>query len=141
MTDSTGTDAWVDRRRQLNSASIGELKTLFEQEIPLCTRPDSYIRSLDYGSRAQALRFCLGAWFATNKKQCPRQIQLETALALYQRRDVFLCSGTGSGKTLASVLVQLMTENERITVILCPLKRLQQSQVRVMNTFTVICTN
>jgi hypothetical protein len=59
--DELGANAWVARRQQLNRASMSELENLFEQEIPIETRPDSYLRTLGYASRAQALRFCLGS--------------------------------------------------------------------------------
>ncbi|KAJ3818098.1 hypothetical protein F5880DRAFT_1450472, partial [Lentinula raphanica] len=67
---------------------------------------------------------CLLLWHVTRGSQIPRQIQLESALSVYQRKDTLLVAGTGSGKTLVVILLALLQEPGHIMIMVSPFKRL-----------------
>ncbi|THU88850.1 hypothetical protein K435DRAFT_565984, partial [Dendrothele bispora CBS 962.96] len=69
-----------------------------------------------------------------------KQLQLKFACAVKTKQDVFLNVGTGFGKTLASILLQLLSDGEVITIIISPLKRLQSSQAESLQMKYGLCT-
>ncbi|THU99911.1 hypothetical protein K435DRAFT_837485 [Dendrothele bispora CBS 962.96] len=58
------------------------------------------------------------------------------------KRDVFIEAGTGFGKTLASVLPQMLNDNNNngVTILISPLKRLQSSQAAAILNKYGLCT-
>lgn len=129
-------------RHWLNLAILSSLHYLLDQLPHLHSHasfPLAYINTLDDASHAQALRFIFICWKVTNQAQIPRELQLKIALALWNKLDVLGVAGTGQGKTLASVLNQLLEESDKVTVMLCPLKRLQLSHVSLR--FSVLQQN
>ncbi|KAL0062390.1 hypothetical protein AAF712_010736 [Marasmius tenuissimus] len=102
--------------------------------------PIEYIDSLDRHDRVLALQHIALAWHKTQK--VPRAIQLEAAREAAKDRDSFIYTGTGSGKTLCSALTMWFdaldasrshsnTSNGSIYITVSPLKRLQESQVKL----------
>ncbi|THU93698.1 P-loop containing nucleoside triphosphate hydrolase protein [Dendrothele bispora CBS 962.96] len=104
--------------------TLAALRDHAHEEIPLDILPYSYIDSLnlDY-KKEQCYRLCLLCWNATEA-------------------NVFLEAGTGFGKTLASILTQMFNdiENDGVTIIISPLKRLQASQAASIFQTYGLCT-
>lgn len=61
----------------------------------------------------------------------PHEFQVDTALALHQRKDVVLVAGTGFGKTLSFVMPCFLSKWNTV-VILSPLNALQEEQVSLL---------
>ncbi|KAJ7598193.1 P-loop containing nucleoside triphosphate hydrolase protein [Mycena floridula] len=90
--------------------------------------PNEYLRTLSTSHLTRALRYIFVCWHVTGETQCPKKLQIEAALGLWAKNDVFMVAGTGQGKTLAGMLNQLLDDTDGITVVISPLKRLQASQ-------------
>ena len=93
--------------------------------------PSDYLDQLNEKDRLTARRACLLAWFVTGGTQVPRDIQLQSCLAMFNGQDSLVYAGTGSGKTLPIALNILLEDpaKKRVTLTISPLKRLQITQV------------
>ncbi|KAK7015833.1 hypothetical protein VNI00_019053 [Paramarasmius palmivorus] len=118
----------------LASFQVEDLRTLATDHISNeAAVPWPYIDTLSRDQQSLALTMCLVCWFCTQKKQVPREIQLQAAVAVSstsperEHRDLLLIAPTGSGKTLTSILLQMTKSNHDITVLIIPLKRLQDT--------------
>lgn len=65
-------------------------------------------------------------FYVSQKKM--RLFQLDVALAIIRRKDVFLIAATGSGKTLA-FQSPILTEEEGLALVVSPLISLMKEQV------------
>jgi len=108
-----------------------ELNDSFEKIIPRLRMPSDYLDQLNEKDRLTARRACLLAWFVTGGTQVPRDIQLQSCLAMFNGQDSLVYAGTGSGKTLPIALNILLEDpaKKRVTLTISPLKRLQITQV------------
>ena len=132
-------EAWLqytqskqDAIRTIKADSLANVKARALHEIPNDLLPLEYIDSLGSVQQQRCYVYCLVVWHSTGKKQCPKALQLAAALGvsdLGEASDVFLNAGTGSGKTLAAILNQLLEDESKLTIVISPLKRLQDSQV------------
>lgn len=57
-----------------------------------------------------------------------RPFQTATAVSVYDGRSTFVVAGTGAGKTIA--YSALLLKDDAVLLVLCPLSRLMQEQVR-----------
>jgi len=145
---TTPEEPHVEWIRRLRLASLQDVKAFAIATIPIEKFPLSYIESLSLDEQHLSLRYCLVCWHLTANKDtprhCPRELQISAALGVshlqrkHKHQDVFLVAGTGAGKTLTSVLNQLLEESDHLTIMLCPLKRLQKSQVSSMVTVNAL---
>ncbi|KAJ3766263.1 P-loop containing nucleoside triphosphate hydrolase protein [Lentinula raphanica] len=92
----------------------------------------TFIASLNQELELVAFKFCLLLWHVTRGSQIPRQIQLECALSVYQRKDTLFVAGTGSGKTLVVILLALLRKPGHIMIMVSPFKHLQESMATDM---------
>ncbi|KAI4527998.1 hypothetical protein K525DRAFT_263669 [Schizophyllum commune Loenen D] len=104
------------------------------RQIPEQLLPSAYISSLSAKRRITCLRYCALTWRATAGQQCPKAEQCQAALAAFEFQDVFLRAGTGFGKTLVAVLNQMLREDDSVTFIITPMKRIQYSHALNIST-------
>ncbi|THV00107.1 P-loop containing nucleoside triphosphate hydrolase protein [Dendrothele bispora CBS 962.96] len=125
----------------LKSLKLPILASHTRTQIPVHLLPHDFIESLDSEyKKSLCYQLCLVCWHVTGRTQCPKQLQLKFACAVKTKQDVFLNVGTGFGKTLASILLQLLSDGEVITIIISPLKRLQASQAESLQMKYGLCT-
>ena len=119
---------------ELSKSIILELNaddlSLLVREIPEGLLPSSLLSTLEPRLQHICLLYCILTWKATAGKQCPKAPQCQAALAVDDNNDVFLRAKTGFGKTLAAVLNQILRLDDKITIIITPMKRIQSSHVR-----------
>ncbi|KAG2005988.1 II DNA helicase [Coprinopsis cinerea AmutBmut pab1-1] len=134
-----------DHLQQLRTARLSFLVDIslkiandFSSKIPnewICTLPaDNHDRKICY----RAILIC---WAVTGEL-VPRVMQLKAVLAIQNGKYVLVSAGTGSGKTLPMALNILLDDPSMhyLTIILCPLKRLQKAQVEEFTWRFKICT-
>src|SRR6266498_3867334 len=84
-----------------------------------------------HGWTIQKIRDLIQARFG--KRACWYQVQ--TALALYEGKDVVGCAPTGAGKTMSfwiPLLMALEDGHDRMTVVVTPLNLLGKQNVKVL---------
>ncbi|KAJ7576555.1 P-loop containing nucleoside triphosphate hydrolase protein [Mycena floridula] len=117
--------AWFSHRGTSSSevrswaldAPIDQLKRRFLQLDPRLQTliPNEYLRTLSTSHLTRALRYIFVCWHVTGETQCLTKLQIEAALGLWAKNDVFMVAGTGQGKTLAGMLNQLLDDTDGIT--------------------------
>ncbi|KAJ8083509.1 hypothetical protein PM082_009383 [Marasmius tenuissimus] len=123
----------------LNTLTTADLQQHLLTVIPT-PLPSEYLDSLDEADRRVALQHIALAWHKT--KKLPRVLQLKAAQASAKDHDSFIYAGTGAGKTLCSALTMWSdalnasrslsgASNSPIYITISPLKRLQESQVKL----------
>jgi superfamily II DNA helicase RecQ len=122
-----------DRLSSIRSLALPDLQIHFTASIPLTLRPrDAFLHNLPAEDRTRAMKMCLLVWEVskTFKSQiCPREWQLEAALASLNNRAAIINVGTGQGKTLCGILPQLL-HPDSVSIVLSPLKRLMAVQAK-----------
>jgi len=83
----------------IRSVNAHQLHETFEKIIP----QSEYLNQLNEKDRLTERRACLLAWFVTGGTQMPRDIQLQSCLAMFNGKGS-VYAGTGSGKMLAIAL-------------------------------------
>ncbi|KAJ3775657.1 P-loop containing nucleoside triphosphate hydrolase protein [Lentinula raphanica] len=101
-------------------------------DLPGSDLPWTFLNSLSNKEQLVAFKFCLLLWYVTQGSQIPRQIQLESALSVYQKKDTLLVAGTNTGKTLVVILLALLQKPGQVTLMVSPFKRLQESMAKDM---------
>ena len=129
--DDTNTVSLPHILSTIRSLDAPSLNSFFSQTIPPSKIPAEYLARLSEKDQLTAHRACLLTWFVTGGTQVPREMQLQSCLAMFNGKDFLVCAGTGSGKTLPIALNILLDDpaRQRITLTISPLKRLQTTQV------------
>jgi ATP-dependent helicase YprA (DUF1998 family) len=117
---------------QLRLSPGSEIQELLANAIDSERLPIQYLGGLDDNNRITASRACLLAYAVTSGTQVPRELQLRACLATYHGHDSLIDAGTGSGKTMPIALNLLLDDpcDNKISLTISPLKRLQVTQVR-----------
>lgn len=92
--------------------------------------PTNSSTGLELLEKTIALRACLMCWTASLSKLVPREMQLQHVIGDRTGQNTLVSAGTGSGKTLPMALCILLDDPEenKVTLTLSPLKRLQITQ-------------
>ncbi|SJL04214.1 uncharacterized protein ARMOST_07575 [Armillaria ostoyae] len=113
----------------IRNAGLTELHDHICHFIDSSRIPLSYISTLTQSQQTICYRFFLLAYFVTGGREAPRAMQLQAALATYEKRDSAVIAGTGSGKTLIIALsILLDNPSSGATITISPLKHLQLTQ-------------
>ncbi len=92
--------------------------------------PLSFISTLTQSQQTICYHFFLLAYFVTGGREAPRAMQLQAALATFEKHNSAVIAGTGSGKTLIIALsILLDNPSSGATITISPLKCLQLTQV------------
>jgi ATP-dependent helicase YprA (DUF1998 family) len=91
--------------------------------------PRPFMASLSGVERLIALDAFLYLDFASNGTKTPRELQIRTAIAIRQGKDLVVRSGTGTGKTIAMILPLLMLSNDAVAITISPLHLIQDNHV------------
>jgi hypothetical protein len=114
-----------------------EIQELLVNAIHSERLPVQYLDGLDDSDKTTASRACLLVYAVTSGTQVPRELQLRACLATYHGHDSLIDAGTGSGKTMPIALNLLLDDprDEKLSLTISPLKRLQVTQVRLGSLF------
>lgn len=96
--------------------------------------PIAFYNSLPSDRRVDAYRATIMVYYLSNKTIIPKTTQLEAALCLVFGQDCVVIAPTGFGKTLVIIMALLLRPLEG-SLLIVPLKRLQQCQVSGSHSF------
>ncbi|KII91049.1 hypothetical protein PLICRDRAFT_107055 [Plicaturopsis crispa FD-325 SS-3] len=96
----------------------------------LCPSPD-FMDSITVQQQTDVLRSSLLVYELTNQTIVPREFQHRAAFGPLGGKDSFVVAGTGSGKSLV-VALPCILRPAMMSLVLCPTKRLQATQVRII---------
>jgi hypothetical protein len=123
-------DPWPYQEELASIRSLGYIHAFARMQfLPFTLVPWDFLLTLEIPIRLVAFQFCLSCWLVT-QCQVPREVQLKSALSVYFKDSTLLVAGTGFGKTLVVILLLLVQEPGRSTIMISPFKRLQLTQVR-----------
>ena len=113
----------------VHSADLATLYLLARTAIkPDQLPPNEFLNHISEIQQANVLRGCLLVHVLSRGTKVPREFQLDATLGPLDGHDVIVSSATGSGKTMIMILLLLLRPKEH-TILIVPLKRLQQAQV------------
>ncbi|KAK6985173.1 Werner syndrome ATP-dependent helicase [Favolaschia claudopus] len=89
----------------------------------------TFMATLTPAERLIALEAFLCLDIASKGKMAPRELQIRSAIAARQGKDLIVRSGTGTGKTLAMILPVLMLPKGSVVITVAPLRLIQDNHV------------
>ena len=120
----------AERLHFFRTCDPNELSQLILTVITDGRLPNDFLESLNNDDQIICNRASMICWSVTDGVCVPREMQLRVILAERHGLDAVVASGTGSGKTLPMALTMLLDNpaENRITITISPLKRLQVTQ-------------
>jgi ATP-dependent helicase YprA (DUF1998 family) len=111
----------------VRSADLPTLHLLAHETLELDRLPSLDLSVLSDSQQADVLRGSLLVYILSLGNKVPCGFQLEAVLGSLGGHDGIVSSATGSGKTMIMILL-LLLRLEDLSILIVPLKRLQQSQ-------------